>query len=288
MSSGREIRTKISSIKNTQKITRAMELVAASKMKKAQEYALTPRAYADKIRQVIHHVANARTEYQHPYLTARKEVKRVGMIIVSTDRGLCGSLNINLFKKVIESMKSWGAKNVGVDLCIIGHKGEIFFKRFGGNIIAHASHIGDKPNVTDIIGIVKVMLDEYNEEKLDALYVFYNEFVNTITQKPTMQTLLPVKVEKEEHIEQGYWDYLYEPEAKDLLTTLLVRYIETQVYQAVIENLACQQAATMVAMKSATDNAGELIDELQLIYNKARQAAITQEISEIIGGAAAV
>src|SRR3989338_5365010 len=287
MSNARDIRTKIGSVKNTQKITRAMELVAESKMKKAQEYALTPRAYAEKIRQVISHVANAHTEYKHPYLTQRENIKRVGFIVVSTDRGLCGSLNINLFKKIIEEMKWWHEKSVEIDLCIIGHKAEVFFKRFGATIKAHTSHLGDKPNITDIIGIVKVMLDEYNEEKLDRLYIFYNKFINTITQKPQIEPLLPLEVAKEE-VEKGYWDYIYEPDAKDLLTTLLVRYIETQVYQATIENSASQQAATMIAMKNATDNAGELIGELKLIYKKARQAAITQEISEIIGGAAAV
>ena len=287
MSKGREIRGKIGSIKNTQKITRAMELVAASKMRKAQEFALMPRAYAEKIRKVLSHVANAHTEYHHPYLTHREQIKRVGIIVISTDRGLCGSLNINGFKKTIEAMKAWKNKGTGIDLCLIGHKAEIFFKRLGGHIVGHTSHLGDRPGVMQIIGVVKVMLDAFNEGRIDALYVSYNKFINTITQQPEIETLLPVTV-AEDDSKGHYWDYLYEPDAKNLLDRLLVRYIESQVYQAVIENIACAQAATMIAMKNATDNAGELINELRLIYNKARQAAITQEISEIIAGAAAV
>src|SRR3989338_1501549 len=282
MSKGREIRGKIDSIKNTQKITRAMELVAASKMRKAQEFALMPRAYAEKIRKVLSHVANAHTEYHHPYLNQRAQIKRVGVIVVSTDRGLCGSLNINAFKKTIEAMKEWKKQNIEIDLCLIGHKAEVFFKRFGGNIVGHVSHLGDRPNVMQIIGVVKVMLDAYNEQRIDGLYVCYNKFINTITQKPQVEQLLPVSM-AEEKSKGHYWDYLYEPDARVLLDRLLIRYIETQVYQAVIENIACAQAATMVAMKNATDNAGELINELRLIYNKARQAAITQEISEIVG-----
>lgn len=287
MSTGREIRTKIGSIKNTQKITRAMELVAASKMRKAQQRMFSSRPYATKIRQVISHVAKSHSEYRHPYLIARDEIKRVGIVVVSTDRGLCGGLNVNLFRTVAQLMNDWKQKEIDVDLCLIGTKAESFFNRFGGSVIASANHLGDKPSVTDLIGVVKVMLDAYDDGKIDALHVCYSEFVNSMTQKPVTTQLLPLEV-AEDDTQVGYWDYIYEPDSRSLLTKLLVRYIETQVYHAVIENIASEQAARMVAMKSATDNAGDLIDDLQLIYNKARQAAITQEISEIVGGAAAV
>lgn len=287
MSKAREIRTKIASIKNTQKITRAMELVAASKMRKAQDRMAMSRPYAEKIRKVIAHVAASHAEYSHPYLEQREQIKRVGFIVVSTDRGLCGGLNINLFRACIADMKKWHDKNVGIELCVIGRKGEAFFSRHGSNIAGVADHLGDAPEVQDIIGIVKVMLDHFNNEKLDAIYVASNDFVNTMVQKPMIRQLLPLQ--KEEQETQGYWDYIYEPDSsKDLLEMLLVRYIESQVYQAVIENIACEQSARMVAMKNATENAGDLIDELQLIYNKARQAGITREISEIVAGAAAV
>ncbi len=287
MSTGREIRTKIGSIKNTQKITRAMELVAASKMRKAQQRMFASRPYATKIRQVISHVANSHSEFHHPYLIARDEIKRVGFIVISTDRGLCGGLNVNLFRMLANTMQEWKQKEVGIDLCLIGTKAESFFNRFGGSVLATANHLGDKPSITDLIGVVKVMLDAYDEGKIDALHVCYNEFVNSMLQNPTTTQLLPLVV-ADDDTQVGYWDYIYEPDSRSLLTKLLVRYIETQVYHAVVENIACEQAARMVAMKSATDNAGDLIDELQLIYNKARQAAITQEISEIVGGAAAV
>lgn len=287
MSAAREIRTKISSIKSTQKITRAMELVAASKMRKAQLRMSASRPYASRIRQVIAHVASSHSEYHHPYLIKRENIKRVGFIIVSTDRGLCGSLNIALFKSALLAMEEWQKKGVGVDLCLIGHKAVNFFKRTGGNVIAQAEHLGDAPSVTSLIGIVKVMLDAYNKEELDALYIVHNQFITTMSQKPQVLQLLPVEIPKEER-RPGYWDYIYEPDAKAVLNVLLVRYIETQVYQAVVENIACEQAARMVAMKNATENAGELINELQLIYNKARQASITREISEIVAGAAAV
>jgi len=289
MAIGREIRTKISSIKSTQKITRAMELVAASKMRKAQLRMSTSRPYATKIRQVIAHLARSHAEYKHPYLQTRENIKRVGFIIVSTDRGLCGGLNIALFRSTLQEMEEWHKKNAEIDLCLIGHKAETFFKRIGGHVVGRAERLGDAPAVTDLVGIVKVMLDAFSDGKLDALYLTYNEFINTMTQKPIIEQLLPLQVDESvEQPRKGYWDYIYEPDAKALLDTLLVRYIETQVYQGVVENMASEQAARMVAMKNATDNAGEIIDELQLLYNKARQAAITREIAEIVAGAAAV
>lgn len=288
MAVGKEIRTQIGSIKNTQKITSAMEMVAASKMRKAQERMAASQPYANQIRKVVGHIAKASPEYKHLYLEER-DVKRVGYIIVSTDRGLCGGLNTNLFKAAIKSIQGWMDKGVDVDYCVIGSKATAFFRRYGGNVIAAKSGLGDAPVASDLVGSVKVMLDAYDQGKLDRVYVVYNNFVNTMTQKPLVQQLLPLQADAE-HEETGpsHWDYLYEPDAKDLLDKLLVRYVESQVYQAVVENNACEQAARMIAMKNATDNAGNLIDELQLIYNKARQAAITQEISEIVGGAAAV
>jgi F-type H+-transporting ATPase subunit gamma len=286
MSVGREIRTKIASIKNTQKITKAMELVAASKMRKAQTRMSTTRPYSEKMRQTISHIANSHSEYRHPYLIEHAEKKRVGFIVISSDRGLCGGLNVGSFKNSLKAMQEWEQKGVGIDLCLIGRKAESFFKRFGGDVVATASHLGDAPRVADLIGIVKVMLDAYKDNKLDALYVTYNKFVNSMTQEPVVEQLLPLEPAETE--DAGYWDYIYEPDARELLDVLLVRYIETQVFQAVIENIASEQAARMVAMKSATDNAGELINDLQRIYNKARQAAITQEIAEITAGAEAV
>lgn len=289
MSQAREIRTKIGSIKNTQKITRAMELVAASKMRKAQDRMRLSKPYAEKIRRVISHVSNSHTEYRHPFLIARENIKRVGYIVVTTDRGLCGGLNVNLFRKLLKDLKAWDEKGVGIDLCIIGRKGEAFFKNVGGNVLALADHLGDAPEVQDIIGVVKVMLDAFKENKLDAVYVASNDFVNTMLQKPTARQLLPLPKLEVREAQEGYWDYIYEPdEAKDLLEMLLIRYIESQVYQAVVENIACEQSARMVAMQSATKNAGDIIRELQLIYNKARQAGITREIAEIVAGAAAV
>lgn len=287
MSGSREIRTKIKSIKSTQKITRAMELVAASKMRKAQQRMSTSRPYATKIRQVIAHIAESHSEYRHPFLVQREQIKRVGVIVVATDRGLCGSLNISMFKVLAQQMMEWQKQGIEIDLCAIGHKAELFFKRFGGNVVAQADHLGDAPSVNDLIGIVKVMLDAYQQKRIDALHIVYSRFVNTMSQKPVMEQLLPIQVTEEEK-KAHYWDYIYEPDSKELLDLLLERYIETQVYQAVVENAACEQAARMVAMKNATENASELIDELQLIYNKARQAAITREIAEIVGGAAAV
>ncbi|UYM18404.1 F0F1 ATP synthase subunit gamma [Endozoicomonas euniceicola] len=286
MAGAKEIRTQISSIKSTQKITSAMEMVAASKMRKAQERREISRPYAERIRQVVGHVAHANAEYKHTYMFER-EVKRVGFIIVSTDRGLCGGLNINLFKKAVSEMSGWKDKGVEIDLCLIGSKAVSFFRNYGGNVIAAITHIGDSPSIGDLIGGLKVMLDSYDEGAIDRLFVVHNEFVNTMAQTPTSLQLLPLVADDDDSLSKP-WDYIYEPDAKKLLDGLLVRYIESQVFQAVVENNACEQAARMVAMKSATDNAGNLIDDLQLVYNKARQAAITQELSEIVSGAAAV
>jgi F-type H+-transporting ATPase subunit gamma len=286
MAVGKEIRTKIKSVKNTQKITSAMEMVAASKMRKAQDRMAASRPYSAKIRNVIRHLAASHPEYKHPYMQDR-QVKRVGYIIVSSDRGLCGGLNANLFRATIRALKDWDSQGVGIDLCTIGSKSTGFFKRLHSHIISETSHLGDAPRVTDMIGTVKVMLDAFDRGELDRLFVVYNEFVSTMTQEPQIEQLLPIQAGEE----KGYahhWDYLYEPEAKEVLTDLLTRYVESLVYQAVVENVACEQSARMVAMKAATDNAGELIDDLNLAYNKARQAAITQEISEIVSGAAAV
>jgi F-type H+-transporting ATPase subunit gamma len=286
MAVGKEIRTQISSIKSTQKITNAMQMVAASKMRKAQERMQLGKPYAQRIRNVVGHLANANPEYKHGYLQER-EVKRVGFIIVSTDRGLCGGLNINAFKASVKSMQAWSEKNVEIDLCLIGAKAGTFFNTYGGNVKAAVRDIGEQPSISDLIGTVKVMLDSYSEGKIDRLYLVSNEFVNTMTQSPAVHQLLPLEADKDQKVEHS-WDYLYEPDAKELLEALLIRYIESQVYQAVVENAACEQAARMIAMKSATDNAGDMIDNLQLVYNKARQAAITQELSEIVSGASAV
>lgn len=286
MAGAKEIRSKIASIKSTQKITNAMEKVAVSKMRKAQMRMAAGRPYAERIRQVIGHLANANPEYRHPFMVER-EVKRVGYIVVSSDRGLAGGLNINLFKALVKDMSAKREQGAEVDLCVIGAKGASFFKNYGGNVVAAISHLGEEPSINDLIGSVKVMLDAYLDGRIDRLYVVSNKFVNTMTQKPTVEQLVPLVADDNEDLKH-HWDYLYEPDAKALLDGLLVRYVESQVYQAVVENNACEQAARMIAMKNATDNAGDLISGLQLIYNKARQAAITQEISEIVGGAAAV
>lgn len=286
MAVGKEIKTKITSVKSTQKITSAMELVAASKMRRAQDRMSLGKPYAQRMRAVIGHIANAQSEYRHQYLEER-EARRVGFIIISTDRGLCGGLNINLFKVVVKAMKEWQSKGVAIDLCTVGAKAAAFFGGLGGNIVATVRDLGDQPSAADLIGSVKVMLDAYDDGKIDRLFVVGNTFVNTMTQKAELQQLLPLLPESDEKMAH-HWDYIYEPDAQDLLDGLLTRYIESQVYQAVVENNACEQAARMIAMKNATENAGELIGELQLIYNKARQAAITQELSEIVGGAAAV
>jgi len=284
----KEIRSKIRSVKNMQKITKAMEMVAASKIRKAQNQMEASRPYAERIRRVVGHLAHANPDYKHPWLVDR-EVKRVGYIIISTDRGLCGGLNINMFKKVIGELQHWQEKDVEVDLALVGAKAVQFFRRLGGNVVGTATHLGDKPQVNDLIGSIKIMLDSYSDGKIDRLYLVHNEFVSTMSQVPTVKGILPVsEIDLGEEKLQKHWDYIYEPDAVDLLDDVLMRYIESQVYRGAVENFASEMAAKMVAMKSATDNAGEIIDDLQLAYNKARQASITQEISEIVGGAAAV
>jgi F-type H+-transporting ATPase subunit gamma len=286
MAGAKEIRTKIRSVQNTQKITRAMEMVAASKMRKAQERMRAARPYAQKMRSVVAHVAAASLEYKHPFLIER-EVKRVGYVVISSDRGLCGGLNNNLFRMLIADMGKWHDSDVAMDFCTIGNKALMFFKRFGANIVSQATHLGDAPAIDDLIGTVKVMLDAYTNGTVDRLFVVYNDFVNSMNQTPVVEQLLPREPSEEEEV-KNRWDYIYEPDAKVVLDQLLTRYIEALVYQGVVENGASEQAARMVAMKAASDNAGDLIHELQLVYNKARQAAITQELSEIVGGAAAV
>ncbi len=288
MAGAKEIRSKISSIKNTQKITSAMEMVAASKMRKTQEHMRASKPYASKLYDVVKHVARAQAEYKHVFMTEREQ-KRIGVIVVTSDRGLCGGLNANLLRETISNMKGWHDNGQEVRLCVVGRKGRSFFNRVGGQIIASVDQLGDTPSVADIIGAVKVMLDAFEAGEIDALHVVYNEFVNTMTQKPVMKLLLPLpRAEEDDEVLGHHWDYIYEPEAKALLDDLLTRYIELQVYQAVVENIACEQAAKMIAMKSATDNAGDLIKTFQLAYNKARQAAITQELAEIVGGADAL
>jgi F-type H+-transporting ATPase subunit gamma len=286
MAVGKEIRTKISSIRSTQKITSAMEMVAASKMRRAQDRMELGKPYARRMRAVVGHIANSVPEYRHAYMTERP-VKRVGFVIISTDRGLCGGLNINLFKAAIQAMRGWSEQDVQVDLSLIGAKSMAFFKSVGGNVVASVRDIGEEPTVEQLIGGVKQMLDAYVAGDIDKLYLVSNEFVNTMTQTPQVEQLLPLEASDDEKLSH-HWDYIYEPDAKELLDGLLTRYIESLVYQAVVENGACEQAARMIAMKNASDNAGTLIDDLQLVYNKARQAAITQELSEIVGGAAAI
>lgn len=287
MAGAKEIRIKIGSIKNTQKITSAMEMVAASKMRRAQERMGASRPYAQRILRVINHVAQAQLEYRHPYLLDRP-VKRVAYLVVSSDRGLCGGLNINLFKKLAAEIKAQQQLGIEADLYLIGGKAVSFFSRVGGKVIAKVSGLGDAPQLKDLLGLVHAQLASFDEGKVDRVYLVYNSFVNTMTQAPTVQQLLPLP-ETDDKDELGHhWDYIYEPDSKFLLDLLLRRYIESQTYQGVVENLACEQAARMVAMKNATDNAGGLIKELQLVYNKARQASITQELTEIVAGAAAV
>ncbi|MGH8645001.1 MAG: F0F1 ATP synthase subunit gamma [Gammaproteobacteria bacterium] len=286
MAAAKEIRTKMASVKNTQKITGAMQMVAASKMRKAQERMRAARPYADKMRNVVAHLAHATTEYKHPFVLDR-EIKNVGFIVVSTDRGLCGGLNANMFRAVIQAVKEWDSNGVSVQMCIIGAKAAGFFGRVGGRVVAQISHLGDKPGLHDLIGTVKVMLDAFLEERVDRVDLVFNNFVNSMTQRPRIEQLLPIVPKGHDEL-RHHWDYLYEPDARAVLDHVLQRYIESLVYQGVMENIACEQAARMVAMKSASDNAGKLIEELQLIYNKARQAAITQELAEIVGGAAAV
>jgi F-type H+-transporting ATPase subunit gamma len=286
MAVGKEIKQKIGSIQNTQKITSAMEMVAASKMRKAQDRMAASRPYAERIRTVVGHMANATSEYRHTYLQER-EVKRVGYIVVTSDRGLCGGLNTNLLRSLTKDMQKLHNDKIEVDICAIGQKGVSFFNNFGGNVVAAKTQLGDAPEVNDLIGSVRVMLDAFDNGEIDRLYLASNDFVNTMTQKPTVRQLLPLEAEEDEAL-SGHWDYIYEPDAEQLLSDMLVRYIESQVYQAAVENTACEMAARMLAMKAATDNAGDFIKDLNLLYNKARQAAITQEISEICSGAAAV
>jgi F-type H+-transporting ATPase subunit gamma len=287
MAGAKEVRTKIASIKSTQKITKAMQMVAASKMRRAQERMSASRPYAQKMLQVISHLARATPEYRHSFMAAERERKRVGYIVVSSDRGLCGGLNSNLFRKLVAEIKRTRADGIEPVFCTIGGKALGFFKRFGGNVLAQATHLGGKPHIEDLIGTVKVMLDAFEAKEIDAVYIAANVFVNTMTQRPEILQLVPL-VGGDQQSMPLHWDYIYEPDARTVLDSLLTRYIESLVYQAVVENGACEEAARMVAMKAASDNAGSLIDELQLVYNKARQAAITQEISEIVSGAAAV
>lgn len=286
MPGAKEIRGKIASIKSTQKITKAMEMVAASKMRKAQDRMRAARPYAEKIRNVIGHLRLANPDYHHPFLVERP-VKSVGIIIVSTDRGLAGGLNMNVFKQTLATIREWQGKGAEVQLCTVGGKGLAFFKRLKLPIAASITHLGDRPHVAAFIGTVKVMLDAYVEGKIDRLFLIHAEFVNTMSQKPVVRQLLPAEPVKSAELQER-WEYIYEPSAAELLEGFMMRYVESQVYSGAVENVACEMAARMVAMKSATDNAGKLIEELQLIYNKARQAAITKEISEIVGGAAAV
>ncbi len=286
MANAKELRKQIGSIKNTQKITSAMEMVAASKMRKAQERMAKGRPYSDHIRDVIGHVANASSEYQHKFMQERA-VQRVGFIVVTTDRGLCGGLNVNLLKTVIADLRQWSEQGIAYDLCLIGNKGAQFFRSYGGNVVAASRHVSETPGISDLIGSIKVLLDAFDAGSIDKIFLANNVFVNTMTQKPSIRQLVPLDAADDEGLKHR-WDYIYEPDAKQLIEGLLTRFIEAQVYQAVVENVACEQAAKMIAMKSATENAGDLIDELALVMNNARQAAITQELAEIVGGAAAV
>ena len=287
MAGGREIKTKIKSVQNTRKVTRALEMVSASKIRKAQERMKTSRPYARAMKQVIGHLAQANSDYQHPFMVERQDVKRVGYIIISSDRGLAGGLNNNLFRKTLGEVRQWQDKGAEIDVVTIGQKASVFFRRIKVNMVGSVSHLGDSPKLDQLIGVIKVMLDAYTEGKLDRVYVVYNDFVNTMTQRAAFDQLLPLPA-AEAQVSRHDWDYLYEPDAQTVLDHVITRYIESLVYQAVLENVASEHAARMVAMKAASDNANKLIGDLQLVYNKARQAAITQEISEIVGGAAAV
>ena len=286
MAGGKEIKTKIASVKNTQKITAAMEMVAASKMRKAQDQMLATRPYSQRIAQVVSHVANAHSEYKHPYLIGR-ERKRAGIIAVSTDRGLCGGLNTNMFKAALNLMEELQGQGMEIDVVTFGNKAQGFFKRIGANIVASATHLGDTPEMTQVIGPVQTMLKAYGQGEIDVIHLIGNEFANTMSQTPRTEQLVPVHPAEDDAMKH-HWDYIYEPDAKEVLDMVLERYIESLVYQAVVENVACEMASRMIAMKNATENAGAMIDELNLIYNRERQAGITQEISEIVGGAAAV
>ena len=287
MAGSKEIRTKIKSVENTRKITRAMEMVAASKMRKAQERMRAARPYAEKIRQVAAHLSHAHPEYKHPFLVKREAVKNIGVIVITSDKGLCGGLNTNILRLVVGRMKEWESEGKGVTVCPIGNKGFGFMSRIGAKVKSHLTGLGDTPHVEKLIGAVKVMLDAYTAGEVDAVYLSYNDFINTMKQEPKMEQLLPLSGEQLGET-KGSWDYIYEPEAKQVVNQLLVRYVESLVYSAVTENQASEQSARMVAMKAASDNAKSVIGELKLVYNKARQAAITKEISEIVGGAAAV
>jgi len=287
MAGTKEIRNKIKSVQNTSKITKSMEMVAASKMRKAQERMRAARPFGDKIRAVAANISHANPEYRHPYLTERDTVKRAAMIVVTTDKGLCGALNTNVLRMALAQYKEWQADGEEVDVCCIGSKGVGFMQRLGANVVAEVSGLGDAPKMETILGAIKVVLDGYNEDKFDQVVLFYNKFINTMKQEPTMEQLLPVKGESL-GVPTGAWDYIYEPDAKEVLDQVLNRYIEAVVYQSVAENMSSEQSARMVAMKSASDNAATLIDELTLVYNKSRQAAITQELSEIVSGASAV
>ena len=288
MAGSKEIRTKIKSVENTRKITRAMEMVAASKMRKAQERMRAARPYAEKIRQVAAHLSRANPEYKHPFLIKRDVIKNVAVIIITSDKGLCGGLNTNILRLVVARMKEWESESKGISVCAIGNKGFSFMSRIGAKVKSHMIGLGDIPHIEKLIGAVKVILDAYNAGKIDAIYISYNGFINTMKQEPRIEQLLPLSSESLEPASDSTWDYIYEPDAKVVVDELLVRYIESLVYNAVTENQASEQSARMVAMKAASDNAKEVIGELKLIYNKARQAAITKEISEIVGGAAAV
>lgn len=288
MAGAKEIRTKIASINKTRKITRAMEMVAASKMRKTQEKMRASKPYATKIYNVVEHIAHSNSEYRHPFMGERT-IKRIGLIVVTSDKGLCGGLNANLLRETVRNVRTWTEEGKEVDFASIGKKGNAFLRRFGGKVIGSVENLGDTPSLTQLIGVTKIMIDAFNSGSIDALYVVYNEFVNTMSQKPSLKQLLPLPKSEDDVIAKSHhWDYIYEPDAKELLDDLLERYIELQVYQGAVENIACEQAAKMIAMKSASDNAGELIKEFQLAYNKARQAAITQELAEIVGGAAAL
>jgi F-type H+-transporting ATPase subunit gamma len=286
MAGAKEIRTKIKSVKNTQKITRAMEKVAMSKMRRAQERMALARPYAEKIRRTLGHLAQANLEYKHPF-TIEREARRVAFLIVSSDRGLAGGLNMNTFRSVVRAIREWKAKGIDADFTLIGNKAVSFFKRVGGKVLGTTTHLGDKPQLEQLLGVIKILSDSYRNNTVDRVYLVSSQFVNTMTQKPLIRQLLPIEPVKDEGLLK-HWDYIYEPSSAELMDTVLQRYVESQVYQAVVENAACEQAARMVAMKSASDNAGKIINKLQLSYNKARQASITKELSEIVGGAAAV
>jgi F-type H+-transporting ATPase subunit gamma len=290
MAAGKEIRTKIKSVESTRKITKAMEMIAAAKMRKSQDRMKAARPYAEKIARVATHLAYAHTEYKHPFVVPRENVKRVGLIVISSDKGLCGGLNTNAFRVVVTQMKQWEAAGVGIDVTAFGNKGLGFMQRLGANVASQLTGIGDTPHLDRLIGPIKVMLDAYLEGRIDGLYIVYNRFINSMKQEPIMTKLLPLEQleDAEEASLKTHWDYIYEPDAKPVVDGMLMRYIESLVYQAVAENIACEQSARMVAMKAASDNAKDVIGELKLIYNKTRQAAITKELSEIVAGAAAV